>query len=49
MIMSYPAMDSFKHYLKRYGVPMSVYLDRHTTYKSSSKAMLKEQLSHESV
>jgi hypothetical protein len=41
---TYPAMDSFKHYLKRYGVPMSVYLDKHTTYKSPSKAMLAEEL-----
>jgi transposase len=32
-----PAMGSFKGYVKRYGLPMSVYLDRHTTYKSSKK------------
>ncbi len=32
-----PAMDSFKGYVERYGFPMSVYLDRHTTYKSSKK------------
>ncbi len=32
-----PAMDSFKGYVKKYGLPMSVYLDRHTTYKSSRK------------
>ena len=29
-----PAMDSFKRYLTKYGLPMSVYLDKHTTYKS---------------
>jgi len=29
-----PAMDSFKRYIRRYGIPLSVYLDRHTTYKS---------------
>ncbi len=29
-----PAMDSFKRYIKRYGVPQSVYLDKHSTYKS---------------
>tara|TARA_Y100000294_G_scaffold16111_1_gene14228 strand:- start:539 stop:754 length:216 start_codon:yes stop_codon:yes gene_type:complete len=28
-----PAMDSFKGYIKKHGLPMSVYLDRHTTYK----------------
>jgi transposase len=32
-----PAMDSFKGYVEKYGLPMSVYLDRHTTYKSSKK------------
>jgi hypothetical protein len=32
-----PAMDSFKGYVKLYGLPISVYLDRHTTYKSSKK------------
>lgn len=32
-----PAMDSFKRYVKMYGLPVSVYLDRHTTYKSSKK------------
>jgi transposase len=32
-----PAMDSFKGYVRIYGLPISVYLDRHTTYKSSKK------------
>lgn len=32
-----PAMDSFKRYVGRYGLPMSVYVDRHTTYKSTKK------------
>jgi transposase len=32
-----PAMDSFKRYVGLYGLPMSVYLDRHTTYKSPKK------------
>lgn len=32
-----PAMEGFKGYVERYGLPMSVYLDRHTTYKSSKK------------
>jgi hypothetical protein len=30
-------MDSFKGYVEMYGLPISVYLDRHTTYKSSKK------------
>jgi len=29
-----PAMDSFKRYINVHGLPMSVYLDKHTTYKS---------------
>lgn len=32
-----PAMDSFKRYARKYGLPQSVYLDRHTTYKSTKK------------
>jgi transposase len=32
-----PAMDSFKRYSTKYGLPMSVYLDKHTTYKSWAK------------
>ncbi|MBM4272457.1 MAG: transposase [Deltaproteobacteria bacterium] len=31
------AMDSLKGYVGKYGFPISVYLDRHTTYKSSKK------------
>jgi hypothetical protein len=27
-----PAMDSFMRYSRKYGVPCSIYLDRHTTY-----------------
>ena len=29
-----PAMDSFTRYVTKNGLPMSVYLDKHTTYKS---------------
>jgi hypothetical protein len=39
-----PAMESFKRYIKRYGIPMSVYLDRHTTYKSNGKSTLEDEL-----
>jgi len=39
-----PAMDSFKHYIKRYGIPQSVYLDKHTTYKSPSKQSIEDEL-----
>ena len=39
-----PAMDSFTGYIRRYGIPMSVYLDKHTTYRSPAKATVEEQL-----
>ena len=32
-----PAMDIFRDYVRKYGLPISVYLDRHTTYKSPKK------------
>lgn len=40
-----PAMDSFMRYIKKHGVPMSVYLDRHTTYKSPKSEEEDEPLS----
>ncbi len=39
-----PAMDSFKRYIRRYGIPMSVYLDKHSTYKSPAEPTIAEQL-----
>jgi transposase len=30
-----PALDSFKRYVLKYGIPTSVYLDRHSTYKTT--------------
>ena len=39
-----PAMDSFKRYIRKYGLPLSVYLDRHTTYKSCRKLTVEEEL-----
>jgi len=41
-----PAMDSFKRYIKRYGIPISVYLDRHTTYKSNAKPSVEDELNN---
>ena len=38
------AMDSFRRYCRRYGIPQSVYLDRHTTYKAYRQPTLAEQL-----
>ena len=40
----YPAMDSLKHYIRLYGIPMSLYLDRHSTYKTSRQPSTDELL-----
>lgn len=42
-----PAMDSFKRYGRKYGLPISLYLDRHTTYKSPAKASVEDILNEE--
>jgi len=39
-----PAMDSFRAYIECYGIPQSVYLDKHTTYKSTRKLTIEEEL-----
>ena len=39
-----PAMDSMKRYILRYGIPKSVYLDKHSTYKSQAEPTVEEQL-----
>ena len=39
-----PAMDSFARYAKRYGLPQSVYVDRHTTYRSPGKRTVADEL-----
>jgi transposase len=39
-----PAMDSFKRYIRQYGLPMQLYLDKHTTYKSTAKPTIEEEL-----
>src|SRR5258708_20679972 len=36
-----PALDSFKRYCLKYGIPQSVYLDKHTTYKSTQQEQLR--------
>ena len=43
---TFPAMDSFKWYIKKYGIPMSLYLDKHSTYKSTAKPSIDEMLSN---
>lgn len=39
-----PAMDSMKRYIKRYGMPRGVYLDKHSTYRSQAEPTIEEQL-----
>ena len=41
-----PAMDSFKSYIERYGIPHSVYLDKHSTYKSTKKPTIEDELNN---
>jgi len=39
-----PAMDSFGRYVKRYGIPLALYTDKHTTYQSPAAPTVQEQL-----
>ena len=41
-----PAMDSFKRYIKKYGIPQSIYLDKHSTYKSTKKPTIEDELAN---
>jgi len=41
---TFPAMDSFKRYIQCYNIPQSIYLDKHTTYRSTRKLTLQEEL-----
>jgi len=43
---TFPAMNSFKRYIKKYGMPHSVYLDKHSTYKSTAKRSIEDDLSN---
>jgi transposase-like protein len=43
---SLTAMDSFKGYIKKHGIPVSVYLDKHTTYKSTKKRTVEDELNN---
>lgn len=40
----YPGMDSFRRYIELYGLPASVYLDRHSTYKTTRQPDTEELL-----
>jgi transposase len=43
---SLTAMGSFKGYIKKHGIPLSVYLDKHTTYKSTKKRTIEDELNN---
>lgn len=39
-----PAMDSFGRYVTRHGIPLAIYADKHTTYRSPVEPTMEEQL-----
>jgi hypothetical protein len=39
-----PAMDSFRGYIRKHGIPQSVYADKHTTYQSWEKLTVEDEL-----
>lgn len=41
-----PAMDSLKRYMNKYGIPVSLYLDQHSTYKSTGKQTIEDELNN---
>ena len=41
-----PFMDSFKRYIKRYGLPQSVYIDRHAAYKANNNPGIEDELNN---
>ncbi len=41
---TFPALDSMYRYIRCHGVPLSVYLDRHSTYKAKRKQTISEEL-----
>jgi transposase len=41
---TWPALDSLKRYIRQYGIPQGVYLDKHTTYQSWAKPTIDEEL-----
>ncbi len=42
-----PATDTFKRYIKKRGIPLSIYLDKHATYKSTKKRTIEEELANQ--
>lgn len=42
-----PVMDLTKRYVKKYGIPSSLYMDKHATYKSTAKQTIEQELNGE--
>jgi len=42
-----PAFSSLKKYINKHGIPHSIYLDRHTTYKSNKKLTIEDELNNQ--
>ena len=42
-----PVFDCFKEYVSEYGLPMAVYLDRHSTYRTTRQPTIDEQLKNQ--
>ncbi len=40
----FPAMVSFRVYIRKHGIPVSLYLDKHGTYKARRKLTIEEEL-----
>jgi transposase len=43
---TFPFMDSFKRYIRKYGLPQSVYIDRHAAYKVNREPSIEDQLNN---
>jgi transposase len=43
---SLTAMSGFKGYIKKHGIPLSVYLDKHSTYKPTKKRTIEDELNN---
>lgn len=41
---TFSAMDSFKRYMAKYGIPFSFYVDKHSAYKTTRQPNLEEDL-----
>jgi hypothetical protein len=39
------AMDNFQRYMRQYGMLLTVYVDKHTTYRSPAEPTVEDQLS----